>query len=95
MEENEPQGKGEEDKNFFSPLFILLSVTTQLVILSVERHERSRRIHDVTIFANLRSNFNALDSSTSFVPLYAQNDKLSSYLILQPSSFPLFPDEIE
>ena len=45
------------------------------VILSAVRHERSRRIHEVKAVAYVRGERYVVDSSTSFVPHCAQNDR--------------------
>ena len=55
------------------------------VILSGVRHERSRRIHNVAVSSNVRSGFKAMDSSTSFVPHSAQNDKGACWTAHQAS----------
>ncbi len=63
------------------------------VILSAVRHERSRRIHDMTASTNMHKNHNAMDSSTSFVPHCAQNDRqaqlYNSYLRRLSNSAPV------
>ena len=75
------------------------------VILSAVRDERSRKIHDVMAVVRVCENSNALDSSTSFVPHCAQNDKESVKIlslmpmelknfILYPSAFSLSPRRI-
>ncbi len=60
-----------------------------IVILSGVRNERSRRIHDITVAANVRRDFKALDSSTTFVPHSAQNDNSICIRALQVLKTPM------
>ena len=53
----------------------LSEITLTFVILSEVRHERSRRIYDVDVTANVSGISDLLNSSISFVPHFAQNDK--------------------